>query len=180
MYLYQDRIPRYLATRIVRHSWSSDVVQLPLDGRSLVVLTAGHLSHPILNININLKQKYLISLISSNSQSNDDMRGEGHHMKCIIHTKLRAVRLQTWPRAFNFIVGFVFQIFLFQIFGFQICRFTFKYWVCPTCLSLANFHQAFPPNRIITKRTDCRELGSENENISVKKCRASGSGIFHN
>ena len=115
---------------------------------------------------------------------------EGQYLKCIIHTKLRAVRLQTWPRAFNFIVGFVFQIFVFQIFvsqifgfrifGFQICRFTFKYWVCPTCLSLANFHQAFPPNRIITKRTDCRELGSENENISVKKCRASGSGIFHN
>ena len=123
---------------------------------------------------------YLISLISSTSQSIDDMRGEGQYLKCIIQTKLRAVRLQTWPRAFNFIVGFVFQIFLFQIFGFQICRFTFKYWVCPTCLSLANFHQAFPPNRIITKRTDCRELGSENENISVKKCQASGSGIFHN
>ena len=49
----------------------------------------------------------------------------------------------------------------------------------PTCLSLANFHHTFPPNRMITKRTVWQVFGSgfmhslnHSSNMDVKKlCR---------
>ena len=73
-------------------------------------------------------------------------------MEChILHTKLRAVRLQSWPHAFFLFQIFAFQIFLFQIFVLKIDS-QINTGFSPTCCLLANFHQAFPQNMIITQR----------------------------